>query len=734
MLFSASTLSSKSMWRGLAFGLLVVASFSFAAPAALAQRQASVTARDLASLADLGGLSVSPDACCAAIQVRRANPQTNSYQAEWLVINLSTGAVRSIADAGESLQPTNGGRVNGFILAQPPQWSWDGSWLTYVRRHDGENQVWRVDTHSGRTEQLTRGDYDASAARYAIDGRKLYFMAEPNVEVALAGEGLGGFLYDQRFFPAYSTLPLQPRAQQGSANGSQLWILDIQSSQQRRANDAEQREYAVLLQPHSPPGSSKVRGELASSRSGRLAWTEARDPQLQGRYAPVTIVAQPVSGGAPIACTHNLCTGQIMRDLWWRGEDTIIFARGEGPSYQDTALYSWTIGDSSVRLILRTPGRLTSASNYEWRCAVASDKLICLFETPTTPRRLVSIDLDDGNIATLFDPNPAFADFDLIAQRIEIKTASGVETYGYLTLPPQARNASRFPLIIATYRCDGFLRGGAGDEYPIFPLASEGFAVLCLNAPDADYGRLASEDISTYQRWAFGPGDPEKRRVQEAIDAAISQLASRQIVDPRRVAVTGLSFGASTVGYALFNMPDLVAAIASGPPGSSPADFFLSGPLARESSKNYGFSAYNIAPDRWRSLALSENAGRVQAPLLINAADREMLSALESVTALEEHGRVVEMFVYPNEYHIKWQPAHRLAIYERNIDWLNFWLRGVESHLRDDPTQYERWRAMRGIQCQNAANGSQPEGASLPWYCAIDTALARYPTASPSSQ
>lgn len=69
--------------------------------------------------------------------------------------------------------------------------------------------------------------------------------------------------------------------------------------------------------------------------------------------------------------------------------------------------------------------------------------------------------------------------------------------------------------------------------------------------------------------------------------------------------------------------------------------------------------APEASPERWREFALSANAHRVRAPLLLNVADREMLSSVQPVAALQEADRAVEMYVFPDEYHGKWQPAHR---------------------------------------------------------------------------
>ena len=55
----------------------------------------------------------------------------------------------------------------------------------------------------------------------------------------------------------------------------------------------------------------------------------------------------------------------------------------------------------------------------------------------------------------------------------------------------------------------------------------------------------------------------------------------------------------------------------------------------------------------------------------------------------------VEMYAYPNETHIKWEPRHKLAVYQRNLDWFRFWLKNEEGSDPARAPEYARWRAMR---------------------------------------
>lgn len=648
----------------------------------------AITSVDILGLRDLDGLSISPDGEWCVFQIRQADAEENRYDLNWHL--LPTNGMSSpllVAGGGEPIQPKYLGRVNGVIRVTPPRWRPDGRGFIFLKREHGRVQVWQY-LLGGEARQMSSNDGDVTAATYSRDARRMLFEVEPSlaqVRAALAAEGLRGYLYDGRFFPSYSQIPVLAEEPVRTPRG-QIWVVDVETGEERPASPDEQQEFRSLIDPAGQVDAVERRGDVALGADGGLAWSEALNPQFQGGLAPLTVVARPASADGRVVCVAPECTGQRLRGIWWRSENEVLFARGEGPLLQDTALYSWAVGEHEPRLILRTPDR------FEWECSVAHGRLICFYEQPDHPRRLVAIDLDTGSITTLYDPNADFSRLELgpAPRRLHFVTETGVETFGYLVLPPQARRGRRLPLVIVTYRCAGFLRGGVGDEYPIYAFAAEGFAVLCFNIPVEDYSRLAAEMWDRYQTWGRGDGDPIKRRIQESLDHAVSQLAREGIIDAERVGLTGLSYGAETVHYALFNMRHLSTAIASGAE-IGPSSAYLYSQDGREDLRRWGLSTRSL--DRWARLSVTQNVDAVNAPLLLNVADREMVSALHVVAALEENDRPVEMYVFPDENHIKWQPIHRLAIYQRNIDWMNFWLRGEENANR--PEQYQRWRLMR---------------------------------------
>ncbi|PMU28397.1 dipeptidyl aminopeptidase, partial [Pseudomonas sp. GP01-A8] len=69
-----------------------------------------------------------------------------------------------------------------------------------------------------------------------------------------------------------------------------------------------------------------------------------------------------------------------------------------------------------------------------------------------------------------------------------------------------------------------------------------------------------------------------------------------------------------------------------------------------------------------------------------------------------------DMYVFPDEPHIKFKPKHKLAVYERNVDWFRFWLQGYEDPNPVKKQQYAHWREMRDAVSAKSVPGSARSG------------------------
>jgi dipeptidyl aminopeptidase/acylaminoacyl peptidase len=303
-------------------------------------------------------------------------------------------------------------------------------------------------------------------------------------------------------------------------------------------------------------------------------------------------------------------------------------------------------------------------------------------------------------VSLIYDPNPQLKELQLgPVEKLEWRDRFGNETFGYLVYPPGYEIGRRYPMVIVQYRSGGFLSGGVGNEYPIYPLAARGFVVLSFDRPE-DRALEARYDTSSlgglkaleHRLWKNGY---TQRQALSALEIILDKLDRRGIIDPTRVGITGLSDGAETVQFALFNSKRFAAAAHSG--RMSPSFYYL---LANDSYRSLiramitGRTAAAVVHN-WSQLSMTDHVERVKTPLLIQVADRELVSATDEFVALKDAGKPVEAYVFPDEYHIKWQPQHKRAVAERAIDWFRFWLMGEEDPTPEKATQYDRWRKLR---------------------------------------
>ncbi len=188
----------------------------------------------------------------------------------------------------------------------------------------------------------------------------------------------------------------------------------------------------------------------------------------------------------------------------------------------------------------------------------------------------------------------------------------------------------------------------------------------------------------------------EKNWVLSVLGSGAGAIATG-FIDPARIGITGLSDGATTARFALINDPDLfVAASVSSCCADGDPLMIYGGPAIARERLDMGFpSVFGAkATEAVAPVSLRISAAKVRAPILMQLADREFIGGLEAYTSLKAHKKPVDMYVFDGEYHIKWQPAHRLAIYNRNIDWFDFWLLDRRDSNPAKAEQYRMWEAL----------------------------------------
>ncbi len=650
--------------------------------------KAAVTAQELVAIREIGAshpgagpdLAASPTGDEIAFVVRRADPESNRYCVGLVVQPLGRNARPVLLDTGDVLlrddTPFLGlsDMGSGRPLANRPDWSADGRSLYYLKAQNGLAQVWRVARDGSGAAPLTSMPTGVVRFNLAPDGQLLVWSRPGLVDARakLRREERQGWVYDRRFWTVAEARPFPPE------EPLVLQAVDPDNGTVRAATRTEEEEATRLA--------SLEQGRTAWSGDGTLSATiESSDPDAF--YAPVNIVVR--RSGRAIVCPDAVCSDRAW-GVWIQGNHLVVLREADA-NRGEMELVRWRIGS-------RVSQRLWRSTDILVGCTLARDVLLCMHEGATAAPSIVAFSLANGVKRTLFKLNPQLAPERLgSVTRLVWRDATGTLAFGDFALPAMRRSGEKLPLIVVQYESRGFLRGGTGDEYPIHALAQAGYAVLSIHQPRRAAAVEAGKarTLDDFQR-IMVEGHMLRKRMAAALDAGVDAAIATGVIDPSRIGLTGMSDGAVTACYALIHRPRYAALALSG--GCEEAETWTAmiGPGWSERIRYWGMPDPQQDPSGyWDGVALSRNVDRVRIPILFQVADRELLSAVQSWTALKAADRPVEMIVYPDEYHNKWQPAHRLAVYRTNMRWFDYWLSGREESGQEPV--YSRWRVLKEL-------------------------------------
>jgi dipeptidyl aminopeptidase/acylaminoacyl peptidase len=299
---------------------------------------------------------------------------------------------------------------------------------------------------------------------------------------------------------------------------------------------------------------------------------------------------------------------------------------------------------------------------------------------------LIRLDLHSGAIAPLDNPNSSFAARSFPPGRVYLIPDTNGAAWGRLYLPRNYRRGTRYPLVFTQYLSSPGFAQSVGDEIPIAPLLEQGIAIFDMYSSGLGMQSSSGDFRHEVERL---------RRPLEGMKKIADLLDAEGIIDRSRIAVTGLSYGAEIAMYAYWNWPGLRTVSAAG--GSiDPNVYYAGGPLYAEWLKRRGLPAPDIdGLSRWREISVALNARPGLPPLLLQTPDSEEMATVGTWTALRSKGVPVEWDEYFGEGHVKRRPATKWRVFERNLNWLSFWLTGrVTPSAALETDSLDRWRQM----------------------------------------
>ncbi|NZA27715.1 Atxe2 family lasso peptide isopeptidase [Luteimonas sp. SJ-92] len=674
---------------------------------------------DVVEMRDATALSVSPDGSRVAFRVRKLDHEANTERAAWYVADIDEpGHFLYVGDGGEPDWEFITNESHQRLLLTQAGWSPDGRKLVYLAKRSGELQLWVAHTDGSGSEQLTRNPADVSGFAWVPQTNRIVFMTGlPRAarEAAIRDKQMHGVRLQNGATPPTQLSDNEAKALEETWDAKrddyspllaqrwehsrylpkveEFWSIDVSSREERKATPQEiealsgSPKTGFDLEPTATLISVAPHGQQA-------AFTKPIDETprfVRNDY----LYIRDAGGSVRRLCEAEACSGRITALSWSRDESQIYFQRREGTHYDTMGFYAADPATGRVRTILKTTDMLVG--DWSWfrgACPFVGDRAVCIREAPTVPTQVVSISLRDGTLTTLVDLNPEFRNIELLdAERIDWRVDEKELAYGWLVKPEGYVAGRKYPVVLIPNRQRGFLRGGDGDEYPTQLLARNGFVVLSYM-----YNNLAGiepdDGGNAYQRHKYG-----YEAYQRTVESAIDLLKARGLIEETCVGLTGMSDTADKGTYVITHSTRIAAASISG--GSiDPTAFIL-----QDKQLQAWLTAHGLGyPDpqgpywkNWLELSPALNAHRTRAPLLLHAPDSEILLSVELFRQLIELNKPVELFVYYEEPHFKVQPRHLLEINERNLDWFNFWLRGVEDAAPAKQEQYERWRSLRKL-------------------------------------
>jgi dipeptidyl aminopeptidase/acylaminoacyl peptidase len=252
---------------------------------------------------------------------------------------------------------------------------------------------------------------------------------------------------------------------------------------------------------------------------------------------------------------------------------------------------------------------------------------------------------------------------------------------GFLLTPPGAQKNEALPLIV-------YVEGGptmpdslefenSYRHYPWPQFLDHGMAVFIpITRGRQGFG-------SDFRRkWELGGFQLEPAR---DVISGVEQLIRQGRVDPRRIGITGHSYGGAIVASATQQSPLFAAASIHEGGGlyMFGPDAIANGPWWTDMVKDYGLPSPLDEAGRADMIAESPgyHADQTHSPTLLEYGilTGGTAGARAYYQALQHFGVPSELVVYPRTSHNTTEPALIADHWRRNLEWFDYWLNGVAS-------------------------------------------------------
>jgi len=639
----------------------------------------ALSLRDVVEARSIDSITVSPDQRRLAFRVLHPSLGDDRLLATWYAMPVGGGAAVAL---GNPVEP----RMTPFFdspIEEQPVWTADGQSILVLQAGSAGTQVHLLGP-KGVDRDITHDQADIERFALSPDGERLDYWtrdARDRIAAAQDEEIRTGVHFDRTI--ATEGLPL-----------TRNYLVGDRWTTLRREDDRSHGQaFAGDLRRKTMRLPADGRGATRSAAGG---WTlfDWSDPHAIDTHLPLTGGSVGLAriddaagrmvpryrltffGGATSSrpCASPLCVVDALdlRLMATDGAGRLYLLREDAGSAR-SKLYTVDPASGRVRQVFDAQGSLDGgAIAFGHSCVPAAADLICVHAGPTAPPRLVALDPRSARFRVLFDPN------DEVRRRLypraeylEWKDRFGRVMNGVLVHP--LGDVGRAPLVITSYRCRGFLRGGVANVVSEFMLAERGFAVLCANS------NPANNDLPPEV-----PDDPVLKMHKADIEgyrSIIQQLGERGLIDPSRVGMAGHSYSANIVAYAISHTDLFQAVVIGSGVTIDSASYWVTAPAADSWRRQDVLDLVHLPRPGadslgvWPKTAPSLNARAIRAAVLMQPPETEYLLDTQLYAAIQDNGGRADMYVYPGASHMMMRyPRQQKARMQRSLDWFALWL------------------------------------------------------------
>ena len=329
----------------------------------------------------------------------------------------------------------------------------------------------------------------------------------------------------------------------------------------------------------------------------------------------------------------------------------------------------WTVVDPSVRADFDAIEKITAGDFSIVDRDLADKTWLVSFESDRAPVRFYSWDRATKKATILFTNRPKLEGAPLAEIKpIEFTSRDGLKIRGYLTLPVGVP-AENLPMVLSVHG-GPWARDNWGFNTHVQLLANRGYAVLQLNfRGSTGFGKkfLHAGD----RQWGLA--------MQNDLTDGVAWAVSQNIVDPKRVAIEGGSYGgyAALAGAAF--TPDLYRCAVDECGPSNLFTLLKSLPPYWEVMRAIFFTRVGDPENPADQPLLTRAsplfaADKIKIPLLIGQGANDprvkQAEAEQIVDAVAKHGGIAIYVLYPDEGHGFARPANRLDFIGRTEKFL----------------------------------------------------------------